>query len=226
VLLGLVKAHSSSSRQEIRELKLETLKNQVGNSPSVRKSHAETIQTEAKTIGSYDIKIYGSEFTLVDTPGFDDDKLSDYDVLKLLVEWLARTYKSAKKLNGILYLHHITDARMRGSSFRNLNMFKELVGHDDFYKSVTLGTTCWSLVPNQTAVGREMELKNSSSFWKVLISEGVRLERIPDDATKARKLVYQIASHEWTSTRSLHINAIHPSKAGNRNVHATWASIS
>jgi len=132
---------------------------------------------------------------LVDTPGFDDDNLSDSDILKLLVDWLASTYRSGKKLNGILYLHRITDARMRGSSLRNFKVFKELIG-DEFQENVTLGTTCWSLVPFQTAVDRETELKSSTSFWKALISKGARLERIPENATEAKDLIYQIANHD------------------------------
>jgi hypothetical protein len=74
-------------------------------------------------------------------------------------------------------------------------MFKQLIG-EGFYTNLTLGTTCWSLVPFHVACDRENELKNSSSFWKTMISKGARLERIPDEKTKARDLVYEIASHD------------------------------
>ena len=113
----------------------------------------------------------------------------------MLVDWLTSTYRSGQKLSGILYLHRITDARMRGSSLRNLNMFKELVG-DEFHKNLTLGTTCWSLVDLQVGQGRQEELKTNSTFWKVMISKGARLECIPNDRTKAQNLVYEIASHD------------------------------
>lgn len=73
-------------------------------------------------------------------------------------------------------------------------MFKELIG-DSFHKNVTLGTTCWSLVSHSTAVARETELTTSTAFWKNLISNGARLQRIPSSASDARDLVYQIASH-------------------------------
>jgi len=74
-------------------------------------------------------------------------------------------------------------------------MLKQLCG-DDFYNNLTLGTTCWSIVPYSTAVSRETELKDNLAFWKQMISKGAGLERIPDDATKARDLVYRIASHD------------------------------
>ena len=134
-------------------------------------------------------------FTLVDTPGFDDDDLSDSDVLKMLVDWLASTYRNGHKLSGILYLHRITDARMRGSSVRNLNMFRQLIG-DGFHKNLTLATSCWKLVPWSDALSRETELKTNSNFWKMMIMKGARLERLPDEVSKARDLVYEIASHE------------------------------
>ncbi|KAL5314359.1 hypothetical protein ACEPPN_018785 [Leptodophora sp. 'Broadleaf-Isolate-01'] len=164
----------------------------VTGDDSVKVGHSQI--SETKSISSYSVFIRDKKFTLVDTPGFDDDDLTDSDVLKLLVDWLSSTYKSGQKLNGILYLHRITDARMRGSSLRNLNMFKELIG-DSFHKNVTLGTTCWSLVSHSTAVARETELTTSTAFWKNLISNGARLQRIPSSASDARDLVYQIASH-------------------------------
>lgn len=137
--------------------------------------------------------IQGQNFVLVDTPGFEDTDMTDTEVLKMLVDWLASTYRAGKKLNGILYLYRIDETRMKGSSLRNLNMFKQLCG-DDFYTNLTLGTTCWSIVPYNTAVLRETELKSNMSFWKTMISKGAGLERIPDDATEARNLVYRIAT--------------------------------
>jgi hypothetical protein len=112
----------------------------------------------------------------------------------MLVDWLVSTYRSGQRLSGILYLHRVTDTRMRGSSVRNLRMFKQLIG-DDFHKNLTLGTTCWSLVPFHVGLDRESELKANSDFWKTMISKGARVERMPDDVTKARNLVYEIASH-------------------------------
>ncbi len=194
MLQGLGKAPSSSLRQETTELKLGTRTNPVSDRMDSKGVTKDKIP-ETKQIGTHDVQIRGSKFTLIDTPGFDDDNLSDSDILKLLVDWLASTYRSGRKLNGILYLHRITDARMRGSSLRNFKVLKELTG-EDFHANVTLGTTCWSLVPSEIAIARENELSTSTSFWKTLISKGARLERIPETAIEARELIYQIASHD------------------------------
>ncbi|SRR6266511_5937284 len=36
-------------------------------------------------------EFYGSKLVLVDTPGFDDDKRSDMEILELIGEWLKKT---------------------------------------------------------------------------------------------------------------------------------------
>ncbi|KAN0115440.1 P-loop containing nucleoside triphosphate hydrolase protein [Hyaloscypha variabilis] len=165
----------------------------VTGDSSIKIGHSQ--ESETKSISRHEVYIRGRNFTLVDTPGFDDDDLTDSDVLKMLVDWLAATYRSGQKLSGILYLHRITDTRMRGSSLRNLKMFKELIG-DEFHKNLTLGTTCWSLVSFNIALDRENELKTDSKFWKIMISKGARLVRILEDRPEARDLVYEIASHD------------------------------
>jgi hypothetical protein len=112
----------------------------------------------------------------------------------MLVYWLASTYRSGQKVNGILYLHQITDTRTRGLSLRNLPMFQELIG-EDFQENLTLGTTCWSLVDFDVAIGRETELKMNNDFWRGMIVEGARLERVPEYLSEAQNLVYDIARH-------------------------------
>ena len=131
----------------------------------------------------------------MDTPAFKDKVLKDSDVLKMLVDWLACTYRAAQKLSGILYLHSIDEVRMSKSSLRSLTVLKQLCG-ENFYSNLTLGTTCWSLVHYSTALAREGELEANSTFWKSMIAKGARLERIPDDVFKAQDFVYDIASHD------------------------------
>ena len=111
------------------------------------------------------------------------------------VDWLASTYRAGQKLSGILYLYRIDETRMKGSSLRNLSMFKQLCG-DQFYKNLTLGTTYWSIVSRSVAESRENELKENMAFWKSMCTKGARLERIPDDASATQDLVYRIATRE------------------------------
>ena len=162
--------------------------------PSYAASPA-NIYPETSTVTSYEVTIRDRKYILVDTPGFNDTYLSDSEVLRRLVEWLKSTYKAGTKLSGILYLHRITDSRMQGPALRNLNMFRQLCG-EDFYKNITLGTTCWGLVPTDVAEKRENELIRNSNFWKPMLDRGARLEQIPDDVEASRNLVARISNHE------------------------------
>jgi hypothetical protein len=135
---------------------------------------------------------------LVDTPGFDDTHRKDADVLKQLAQWFDETYKSGTKLSGIIYLHRITDDRMRGSSLRSMRMFRQLCG-ESFYKNLLLGTTCWSLIPEEVGASREKELMTDENFWKGLIGKGAQFVRMPDDGWEAKELVYDLARLEPVS---------------------------
>ena len=66
--------------------------------------------------------------TLVDTPGFDDNSRSDTEILKLIADWLQRSFDKNMLLSGVLYLYDITENRMGGSSMKNIKMFRKLCG--------------------------------------------------------------------------------------------------
>jgi hypothetical protein len=96
--------------------------------------------TERLTV--YPASLPGSQrkFWLVDTPGFDDSRTSDSEILRALAAWLTETYSANIRLTGILYLHRILDIRLGGSAMRNLRMFRKLVGEQNL-ASVVLATT-------------------------------------------------------------------------------------
>lgn len=80
------------------------------------------------------------------------------------------------RLNGIIYLHRITDVRMQGSAKKNLLMFKQLCGPDAL-KNVVLATTMWSLVNPTDGQAREKELISTPEFWGWMLQKGSRVER-------------------------------------------------
>ncbi|EDR05787.1 uncharacterized protein LACBIDRAFT_302511 [Laccaria bicolor S238N-H82] len=118
----------------------------------------------------------GSErkIVLIDTPGFDDSGRTDYEILKIITEWLVKTYKQRIKLSGIIQLYSIADARMRGTPLRNLKMFEELCGSDGLV-NVILTTTFWSQVTPDVGSQREEQLK--SEFWAEMIRHGCKVAR-------------------------------------------------
>ncbi|PVF99836.1 hypothetical protein CPB86DRAFT_262479 [Serendipita vermifera] len=116
----------------------------------------------------------GSKVVFLDTPGFDDTKVSDAEILGNIADWLTNTYRDGIKLTGILYLQRISDNRISGTSRRNMQMFQLLCGHDAL-QNVTLVTTMWNEVDDLTGSRREDELRER--FWGDMIEAGSKVVR-------------------------------------------------
>ncbi|KUJ18934.1 uncharacterized protein LY89DRAFT_696320 [Mollisia scopiformis] len=133
---------------------------------------------------------YNSSTTvyLIDTPGFDDTSRSDTEVLQDLAAFLTRSYVQKVKLNGIIYLHRITDVRMQGSAKKNLMMFKKLCGKDAL-KNVILATTMWSLVDREKGAEREAQLLSTPEFWGWMKDQGSTVMRHSGDRRSAVEII-------------------------------------
>ncbi|KAI9863924.1 MAG: hypothetical protein M1824_005962 [Vezdaea acicularis] len=112
---------------------------------------------------------------LVDTPGFDDTNLSDTEVLRRIANWMEFNYTLGVKLTGIIYLREITEARMKGSAVKNLDMMLKLCGTDAL-ANVVLVTTKWDALQDEE-IGREREKELREDFWKVPLQYGAKMER-------------------------------------------------
>ena len=131
---------------------------------------------------------------LIDTPGFDDTNRSDTEVLSEIAAWLGNSYRSNIPLHGIIYLHRITDIRMKGSARKNLIMFKQLCGTDAL-KKVILVTTMWDKVSSDEAVMREKELIDTPEFWGWMLGKGSSCHRHNNTERSARDIVHLLAHH-------------------------------
>ncbi|KAK3298657.1 P-loop containing nucleoside triphosphate hydrolase protein [Chaetomium fimeti] len=130
---------------------------------------------------------------LVDTPGFDDTTRSDVEVLQDIAAWLAGSFASGTKLNGIIFLHRISDPRMTRSARRNLLMFKKLCGANS-YKSVVFATTMWSKVDPAEGTERERQLTEKSEFWGTMYRKGSRVFRYHNTIESAEEIINYILS--------------------------------
>lgn len=124
----------------------------------------------------YRLNAGGYNIVLVDTPGFNDTYKSDTEILLELAKWLEVTYRQNARLNGIIYLHRITDVRMDGGAMRNLKMFRKLCGTDPM-KNVIITSTFWSRIPESEAVAHEEELTKKPQFWGDMIDHGAQVKR-------------------------------------------------
>ncbi|KAF9489926.1 hypothetical protein BDN71DRAFT_1455368 [Pleurotus eryngii] len=111
---------------------------------------------------------------LVDTPGFDDTKLPDTEILRRIAVWLQQTYQDKVRLAGIIYMHRISDNRMAGAPLKNLTMFSQLCG-TAAAEGVVLSTTMWGSIKDGTGESREEELK--AKFWKGMLDCGAKVSR-------------------------------------------------
>ncbi|RYN32947.1 hypothetical protein AA0112_g5832 [Alternaria arborescens] len=67
------------------------------------------LHSSTAKIQEYRVEHEDTSFVLVDTPGFDDTDVPDEIVLQSITEWLTSSHHDGRRLNGILYLHCITD---------------------------------------------------------------------------------------------------------------------
>lgn len=100
------------------------------------------------------------------------------------------------RLNGVIYLHRISDSRMGGTALRNNRMFRKLVGADAL-KNVVLVTTFWERVPPNVGAQREKELCSNPDFWGGMLERGAKIAKL---TTKSREsglaLLEQISADE------------------------------
>ncbi|KAJ3513208.1 hypothetical protein NLJ89_g3076 [Agrocybe chaxingu] len=132
---------------------------------------------------------YGDRLVLVDTPGFNDTQKSDFEVLKLISDWLKKSYAAGVKLTGIAFFHRISDNRMAGTPHRNLRMFGELCG-DKAAHNVVLVSTMWDTLERRTGEERERQLKQY--FWKKMIEHGASVDRFENTSQSAWSIIDNI----------------------------------
>ncbi|KAK2466544.1 hypothetical protein APHAL10511_001406 [Amanita phalloides] len=132
----------------------------------------------------------GVRATLVDTPGFDDSRegVSDTDILGKIANFLQDN--GGRTLNGIIYLHRISDPRFSGMAKKNLRVFRELCG-DDNLGHVRFVTTYWNVVSEKEGKDREAALANG--VFRPFIDAGARLIRHDGGFESAKKIISDLA---------------------------------
>ena len=130
-------------------------------------------------VGAYEITIDCTTLVLIDTPGFDDIEMSDYQILHAIAAWLENSCEKGQLLSGLVYLHQINKTRMSGSAVRALHLFQRICGEDN-YKNVILATTFWNKIEHckQEGIDREERLLANEGFWKLMKEKGAKVMRL------------------------------------------------
>jgi GTP-binding protein EngB required for normal cell division len=132
--------------------------------------------SETQDVTGHHCKYRGQNYSLIDTPGFDDTDRTPDEVCTAILNWLASSYRAGQRLHGIIYLHRIQDVRISGSARTNLQMFQKLCG-EKALKNVILVTTFWDKVGLAEGERREAELISSDKFWGRMIKKESKVRR-------------------------------------------------
>jgi hypothetical protein len=130
----------------------------------------------------------------VDTPGFDDSRSSDQVIIGKILAWLHKSCCEDTQLNGLIFIHRITDPKMGGTALSNLRTFRQLCG-PDCLKNVVLATTFWGSVEKATGVRREKELVENDQFWGRMVAKGSEVVRLNEERLDNLKVLLKIAKN-------------------------------
>jgi hypothetical protein len=152
------------------------------------------------------------KFWLVDTPGFDDSRKTDYEILRELSSWMAKSYQEKIRLKGIVYLHRILDVKLGGTGMRNLRMFKKLVGEDNL-GSIVLATTFWEQTDPAVGEKREHQLKVTEEFWGKMVANGSRVFRHDKKITSGTQILQYLLDLSGKATYDIQVDMVDNKKA-------------
>jgi hypothetical protein len=128
----------------------------------------------------YSFQRFGRKVHLIDTPGFNDSKREETEILEEICYWLSTAYGSSGAqdsqrflLSGIIYLHPLTEKRWTGSSQRSIDFLKALCGPEN-YGCLRLTTTFWDQTAPNEGIQHERQLINASERWCDIVRVGGR----------------------------------------------------
>jgi len=140
--------------------------------------------------GMIPLEIGGTKVLVIDTPGFDEAKRSDSEILTEIARLLSAQYELGVELKGIIYVHRITDIRYGRAAAKTFEIFKKICGEKPL-KNVLLVTSRWTDgVDEKLGSQREGELKEN--FWAYMLDKGSNMSRFYGDHDSAVMLVSQL----------------------------------
>ncbi|KAI8670389.1 PNPLA domain-containing protein [Fusarium keratoplasticum] len=147
---------------------------------------------QTSKVSWYLASIDGRNVYLIDTPGFDDDTLSDLQILQHISKELLKNYQNGRLLSGIIYLHDMSHTRIRGTGIQQLDYLKLLLGNEA-YSNCVLVTNRWNL--DSPAVQAEQQHRHNAlkqKYWKDMISGGSIAMQHDGSFSSARRIIYYL----------------------------------
>ena len=133
-------------------------------------------------------EIPSTNIYLADSPGFGDTYRNDASILKKLDDVLAELFHDEEvKIIGVLYLHSLSDARMKSTPLRNIIILSKLVGSNNMNKCRLVTTKISQAPRNPSEI--EKELCNNQHFWQPLVEKGATVARFNDSQDSAFQII-------------------------------------
>ncbi|KAI1412211.1 P-loop containing nucleoside triphosphate hydrolase protein [Hypoxylon sp. FL1857] len=134
------------------------------------------LESCTSSMAIFQVNFDGRDVYLIDTPGFDDANRENMDILMAITHYFSVSYANRVFINGIIYLHRISDTRLGGAAKTNLEMLKGLCGRSAF-SNIAVATTMWSPHGQErlSQENREQQLKDT--YLADMIKEGTRVIR-------------------------------------------------
>ncbi|KAF6807901.1 hypothetical protein CMUS01_14012 [Colletotrichum musicola] len=140
---------------------------------------------------------HGRTVYLIDTPGFNDAKKTDAEILKEVSFTLVALRKQGIAITGIAYLHNITDRRMSGSSLKALKTFMAMCGKQS-YPHVTLVTNMASDHSSSSAEEDILgQLVARTDWWGDMVTGGSRVMKHTGTAESAKEILQPLIAARY-----------------------------
>jgi hypothetical protein len=121
----------------------------------------------------------GTNIILIDTPGFNDTKRPDTELLTSIISFIQqRKYQ----IISVIYIHAITERKLSGSTFKSLRVLRALCG-EHYFQNIFLVTSMWTKAPAEEMedqLDREVQFNSSPQFWGDILEKGARYFRWDD----------------------------------------------
>lgn len=141
----------------------------------------------------YDMTLNDRQIQLLDTPGFDDSTKNNIELLQDIVAylWYLARFPDHFQVQGVIFLHDISETRFSGSQRTTLSILKQICG-DKALGNVIVGTTMWnSTNPKKLSEQKIRENAIKTEHW-IGIHKIIRLPE--DDRDAAASIVTELLS--------------------------------
>lgn len=139
---------------------------------------------------------------ILDTPGFNDNEISDTEILRRIAVWLADSFAQGTKVTGLVVLHDMNQSRMGGMGKQHIDIIHNLIGKRGLHRTI-IGQTQWERVMKKTQEVRNKELRENfykpmldgnATMLKIAAPPGVALE---DDSDSSGGLEVGMNVEHW-----------------------------